>query len=54
MSTQALVVAGDRDELPLSVRGPDWTTDPCFLSPGGKSLLTLYGAEHSLGRIESR
>jgi fermentation-respiration switch protein FrsA (DUF1100 family) len=51
MSTQALVVAGDRDELPLSVRGPDWTTDPYFLSPGAKSLLTLFGAEHSLGGI---
>lgn len=39
------------DELPLSVRGPDWTTDPYFLSPGAKSLLTLFGAEHSLGGI---
>jgi predicted dienelactone hydrolase len=51
MSTRALVVAGDRDELPLSVRGPAWTTDPYFLSPGAKSLLTLFGAEHSLGGI---
>ncbi|MFI2489450.1 alpha/beta hydrolase family protein [Promicromonospora kroppenstedtii] len=51
MSTQALVVAGDHDELPLSVRGPDWTTDPYFLSPGTKTLLTLFGAEHSLGGI---
>jgi predicted dienelactone hydrolase len=51
MTTPALVVAGDHDELPLSVRGPDWTTDPYFLSPGGKSLLTLFGAEHSLGGI---
>ncbi|MGB3438211.1 MAG: hypothetical protein WBA97_05600 [Actinophytocola sp.] len=25
--------------------------DPYFLSPGGKSLLTLFGAEHSLGGI---
>ena len=38
-------------ELPLSVRGPDWLTDPYFLSPGSKSLLTLFGAEHSLGGI---
>ncbi|GIH61918.1 alpha/beta hydrolase family protein [Microbispora siamensis] len=51
MSTPALVVAGDRDQSLLSVRGPDWFTDAYFLSPGGKSLLTLFGAEHSLGGI---
>ncbi|GGP84029.1 alpha/beta hydrolase family protein [Saccharothrix coeruleofusca] len=51
MTTPALVVAGDRDDSPLTVRGPDWMTDPYFLSPGGKSLLTLFGAEHSLGGI---
>ncbi|MFG2651395.1 alpha/beta hydrolase family protein [Streptomyces sp. NPDC048436] len=51
MSTQALVVAGDEDNLPLTVRGADWTADPYVLSPGGKSLLTLYGAEHFLGGI---
>jgi len=53
MTTPALVVAGDQDRSRLSVRGPDWFTDPYFLSPGGngKSLLTLFGAEHSLGGI---
>ena len=51
MTTPTLVIAGDRDQSPLSVRGPDWFTDPYFLSPGGKSLLTLFGAEHSLGGI---
>lgn len=51
MTTSALVVAGDQDDLPLSVRGPEWMTDPYFLSPGSKSLLTLFGAEHSLGGI---
>jgi predicted dienelactone hydrolase len=51
MTTPALVVAGDQDNSPLSVRGPDWCTDPYFLSPGSKSLLTLFGAEHSLGGI---
>lgn len=51
MTTPTLVVAGDRDQSFLSVRGPDWFTDPYFLSPGGKSLLTLFGAEHSLGGI---
>ena len=51
MTTPALVVAGDQDRSPLSVRGPDWFTDPYRLSPGGKSRLTLGGAEHSLGGI---
>jgi predicted dienelactone hydrolase len=51
MTTPALVVAGDKDDSPLSVRGPEWFTDAYFLSPGSKSLLTLFGAEHSLGGI---
>jgi predicted dienelactone hydrolase len=55
MTTPALVIAGDQDDIPrkyqLTVRGPDWMTDPYFLSPGSKSLLTLFGAEHSLGGI---
>ncbi|MEV4549209.1 alpha/beta hydrolase family protein [Nonomuraea wenchangensis] len=51
MTTPALVVAGDQDRSALSVRGPDWFADPYRLSPGGKRLLTLFGAEHSLGGI---
>ena len=52
MSTPALVVAGDKDaSTHLTVRGPQWHTDPYFLSPGPKSLLTLFGAEHGLGGI---
>lgn len=51
MSAPALVVAGDKDILPLTVRGADWTTDPYVLAPGDKSLLTLFGAEHFLGGI---
>jgi dienelactone hydrolase len=55
MTTPALVVVGDQDDTPrknrLTVRGPDWMTEPYFLSPGRKSLLTLFGAEHSLGGI---
>ncbi|MCN0153773.1 alpha/beta hydrolase family protein [Salinispora arenicola] len=51
MTTPTLVVAGDKDQSPLSVRGPDWFTDPYHLSPGPKSLLTLFGAEHSLGGV---
>jgi pimeloyl-ACP methyl ester carboxylesterase len=51
MTTPALVVAGDKDQSALTVRGPEWFTDAYFLSPGTKSLLTLFGAEHSLGGI---
>ncbi|MEV7938613.1 chlorophyllase [Kitasatospora sp. NPDC088264] len=52
MTTPALVVAGDKDaSAHLTVRGPDWHTDPYTLSPGPKSLLTLFDAEHGLGGI---
>ncbi|MET8388742.1 chlorophyllase [Streptosporangium canum] len=52
MTTPALVVAGDKDtSAHLTVRGPDWHTDPYFLSPGPKSLLTLFDAEHGLGGV---
>ncbi|MFD8980586.1 alpha/beta hydrolase family protein [Streptomyces sp. NPDC059564] len=52
MTTPALVVAGDKDaSAHLTVAGPDWHTDPYSLSPGPKSLLTLFGAEHGLGGI---
>ncbi|MEW1719465.1 chlorophyllase [Streptomyces sp. NPDC093109] len=51
MTTPTLVVVGDKDDSPLSVRGPEWLADPYHLSPGRKSLLTLFGAEHSLGGI---
>ena len=52
MTTRTLVVAGDQDQSPLSVRGPDWFTDAYALSPGEKSLLTLPGAEHGLGGVQ--
>jgi predicted dienelactone hydrolase len=52
MTTPALVVAGDTDISPhLTVAGAGWHTDPYFLSPGPKSLLTLFGAEHGLGGV---
>jgi dienelactone hydrolase len=51
MTTPTLVVAGDQDHSPLTVRGPEWFTDAYTLSPGPKSLLTLFGAEHMLGGI---
>ncbi len=52
MTTPTLVVAGARDaSAHLTVRGPDWHTDPYHLSPGPKSLLTLFDAEHGLGGV---
>lgn len=46
-----LVVAGSEDRSQLSSRGPDWFTDAFHHSPGATDLLTLQGAEHSLGGI---
>ncbi|WP_370677270.1 alpha/beta hydrolase family protein [Pleomorphomonas sp. PLEO] len=51
LRTPTLVVAGDADRSPLTVRGPDWFADPFHLSPGGRGLLTLFGGEHLLGGI---
>ncbi|MBB5915660.1 dienelactone hydrolase [Nocardia transvalensis] len=51
LTTPTLVVAGDRDQSHLSTRGPDWFTDVYFHSPGARSLLTVFGGEHSLGGI---
>ncbi len=52
MAAPALVVAGDKDtSTHLTVQGASWHTDPYFLSPGPKSLLTLFDAEHGLGGI---
>jgi predicted dienelactone hydrolase len=52
MTTPALVVAGDKDTSGhLTVRGPSWHTDPYVLSPGPKSLLTVFDAEHGLGGV---
>lgn len=53
LTTPSLVVAGDADDSPLSVRGPEWFTDGFHLAPGATDLLTLTGAEHSLGGINA-
>ncbi|MEU7150958.1 chlorophyllase [Streptomyces sp. NPDC045456] len=51
ITAPGLVVAGDKDDLPFSTRGPAWTADPYTLSRGDKSLLTVHGGEHFLGGI---
>jgi len=52
MTTPALVVAGDKDGSPhLTTAGAAWHADPYFLSPGPKSLVTLFDAGHGLGGV---
>ncbi|NYI99257.1 dienelactone hydrolase [Streptomonospora nanhaiensis] len=52
MAAPALVVVGDKDDSPhLTVAGPEWHADPYRLSPGPKTLLTFFGAEHGLGGV---
>lgn len=51
LKAPALLVAGENDQSLLSVRGPDWWTDGYRQSPGAESLLTVAGAQHSLGGI---
>ncbi len=51
MTGMGLVVAGDKDQHPNFSDRKDWRADAYTFSPGPKSLLTLYGAEHSLGGV---
>jgi dienelactone hydrolase len=53
MTTPALVVVGDNDRNPAFSDRTDWRADAYFLSPGPKSLLTLFGAEHGLGGVSA-
>jgi predicted dienelactone hydrolase len=46
LTAPTLVVVGDHDVSAMSPRGADWRADAYWLSsPGGKCLLTLFGAE---------
>lgn len=50
MTTPSLVIVGDDDDSAhLTVKGWKWHVDPYRLSPGPKSLLTLFGGDHCLG-----
>ncbi|MBS7564752.1 chlorophyllase [Mucilaginibacter sp. Bleaf8] len=46
-----MVVAGDQDHSPLTVRGPEWFTEVYQLASGADTLITLFGGEHMLGGI---
>lgn len=51
MTTPALIVNGDKDVNPQFTNRSDWRADPYTLSKGSKCMLTVFGAEHSLGGI---
>ncbi len=51
MKLPALVITGDKDQNPMFSARDDWRADAYFLSPGPKSLLTIFGGEHILGGI---
>ncbi len=51
MATPALVIAGDQDQSPRFADRQDWRADAYSFSPGPKSLLTMFGAKHSLGGV---
>lgn len=51
MTQPVLIVNGDKDINPNFSVVDNWRADGYFLSPGQKSLLTVYGAEHIFGGI---
>ena len=51
MITPALVVNGDKDVNPQFTNRSDWRADAYTLSKGPKCMLTVFGAEHSLGGV---
>jgi len=53
MTWPALVIVGENDWNPTFSDRKDWRADAYFLSPGPKSLLMLFGAEHSLGGVST-
>ena len=51
MATPTLVIVGHQDQSPRFSDRQDWRADGYALSPGAKSLLTLFGAKQSLGGV---
>ncbi len=51
MTKPALIVYGDNDFNPAFSARRNWRADAYHQSPGPKSLLTLFGAQHSLGGV---
>ncbi len=51
MATPALVVAGENDWNPMFSDRRDWRVDAYTHSPGPKTLLTVFEAEHMFGGV---
>ena len=51
MTGPALIVVGDQDQNDMFSQRLSYRSDAYTLSPGPKSLLTVFGAEHMLGGI---
>jgi dienelactone hydrolase len=51
MTTPALVVVGENDWNAHFSERKDWRSDAYTQSPGPKTMLTLFGAEHGLGGV---
>ncbi|MCE7796475.1 hypothetical protein LWE61_07855 [Sphingobium sufflavum] len=50
-----LIINGDKDDTPLTDRGPQWHDAPYRLAPAGRDicLMTVPGVGHYLGGIDS-
>lgn len=53
MQAPALVVAGDKDDVPLASRGPEWFAESYQDAPAPKTLLSIAGGEHGLGGVST-
>ncbi|WP_064713527.1 alpha/beta hydrolase family protein [Rhizobium bangladeshense] len=51
LTTQSLVVCGDRDNPHFTTRGPEWHADAFHDAPGAKAMLMMHGVGHGLGGI---
>lgn len=51
MTTPALVVCGEEDDIPYSSTGPQWHADPYKLAPGPKDLMWVKGGKHGFGGV---
>lgn len=51
MTAPVLVVVGEEDAHPFFSERKDWRSDAYLTSPGPKTRLVLFGAEHGLGGV---
>lgn len=53
MTPKVLVIVGEKDWHPFFSDRKDWRSDPYTGAPSPKTLLEIFGAEHSLGGIST-